>query len=365
MSSLNSKHLRKEITPYSKLWLRYASASCKIFKEEIASKFFKYDDSEFQSNRQKERSSHISDNMVGYCWVGFELTYWKDDIAFLKPSIYTGRSRNVPNRLSDTSKGFNKREKYLLYVNETCEADINTKSKYERMMSKYWNKKILNANLPDVSWDCFSVMEQSNINAVKKHIQSSDHPEVWTILNKKDEAGHSFYNPKLLKELKKLEKVVNKINYTLMQIMSFYRDYYKNIKNIGFAKKKAILLQKFEEKLNRLTPSSLHNEFSFSHDFSTAIPPHLLNENFIECSRAYGNLHMDHGIYDLDRVLLMALDPHAGAHNIDGKFQKFLLDMKHSLRIVKEEEKQKRREALRERNFPKRKKTFDTQLEPC
>ena len=231
MNFLNKSWLGKQGSiKFSPSWCASSRYSKKYF-DKVISNFFNY---KLNKNGDITQYGDCQKHTVGYCWAAFDLVLplsttenWRLDW-----NLYTGKSSSLQSRLNSKDKGYTREEKFLLYTTDKFESE---KSNYAKTMSDFWDDKVKELGLIIPNWHNDNVMEQSNINAIKKYIsgcnvQSEDEMQDGDHyvhnLNKRDESGHSFYNPELYIKIKQLEEHVCEINDILSELQNYAKNGY-------------------------------------------------------------------------------------------------------------------------------------------
>lgn len=231
MNFLNKSWLGKQGSiKFSPSWCASSRYSKKYF-DKVISNFFNY---KLNKNGDITQYGDCQKHTVGYCWAAFDLVlplstteHWRLDW-----NLYTGKSSSLQSRLNSKDKNYTREEKFLLYTTDNFESE---KSNYAKTMSDFWDDKVKELGLIIPNWHSDNVMEQSNINAIKKFIseckkepegglKSGDH-YVYN-LNIRDESGHSFYNPELYNKIEQLDKYVCEINDILSELQNYAKNGY-------------------------------------------------------------------------------------------------------------------------------------------
>ena len=177
-------------------------------------------------------------------------------------------------------------------------------------MSDFWNDKVKELGLIIPNWHSDNVMEQSNINAIKKFIseckkepegglKSGDH-YVYN-LNIRDESGHSFYNPELYNKIEQLDKYVCEINDILSELQNYAKNGYVT-NNSKTAKERiekvSSILNKTLDKIDpvdciNLSTEEISNKILESVTFRTKGEEQPIDQEWVKIISKFNNLKCD------------------------------------------------------------------------
>ena len=306
MNFLNKSWLGKQGSiKFSPTWCASSRYSKKYF-DKVISNFFNY---KLNKNGDITQYGDCQKHTVGYCWAAFDLVlplstteHWRLDW-----NLYTGKSSSLQSRLNSKDKNYTREEKFLLYTTDNFESK---KSNYAKTMSDFWDDKVKELGLIIPNWHNDNVMEQSNINAIKKYIsgcnaQSEDEMQdgdhyVYN-LNKRDESGHSFYNPELYIKIKQLEEHVCEINDILSELQNYAKNGYVT-NNSKTAKERiekvSSILNKTLDKIDpvdciNLSTEEISNKILESVTFRTKGEEQPIDQEWVKIISKFNNLKCD------------------------------------------------------------------------
>ena len=306
MNFLNKSWLETQGSiKFSPSWCASSRYAKKYF-DKVISNFFNY---KLNKNGDITQYGDCQKHTVGYCWAAFDLVlpFSTTENWRLDWNLYTGKSSSLQSRLNSKDKGYTREEKFLLYTTDNFKSE---KSNYAKTMSDFWDDKVKELGLIIPNWHSDNVMEQSNINAIKKYIsgcnaKSEDEMKfgdhyVYN-LNKRDESGHSFYNPELYIKIKQLEEHVCEANDILGELQNYAKNGYVT-NNSKTAKERiekvSSILNKTLDKIDpvdciNLSTEEISNKILESVTFRTKGEEQPIDQEWVKIISKFNNLKCD------------------------------------------------------------------------